>query len=451
MFVRHQPLRRSPGAEYPKLAVGAGTFTLTLVLVAVVFLAATAGVGAQDQTDPDSVLEPPFLARPAAGELIADPAFGSRLRRVSDVSAEGGFETPIYSQLGAFDASVRYVLTTGSAGYQVRRTDDLSIVPGLDLAEVNVPRWHPAEPGVLLHFDTHADDDLTLQATHVESGATEDLADLTGYSRLLNDQSFDEISRDGRWLAGLGIRDDGEAVLFSFDLAARTLAVELPISELYAGPCAPDPTWGQVLPDWLAPSPLGRYLVVQWGRDGIERCSGLEAFDISSGAFGGRVYDGHAHGDLGITHDGREFFMTWEIYHPSGSAYLGYRWLPGPAAGAAEPDYLVPIDWGSAGQHISCQGPPGACLVTAGTDESNGWQALEGELFLLALDGSVRRLVHHRSSSCGYWAQPRASLSRDGRWALFASDWGERPCRDSELGSPDPYLLSIAPERAPSP
>lgn len=422
-----------------------------LIVVTLGLLAVTTGVGASGWDDADAVLEPPILSRPAVGALMDDPVFGSRLLRVSGGSDEGGFETPIYSQLQAFDASGSYLLTTGSAGYQVRRTDDLSIVPGLDLAEVNVPRWHPAEPGVLLHFDTHADDDLTLQTTHVEGARTEDLADLAGYSRLLNDHSFDELSRDGRWLAGLAVRTDGEAVLFSFDLAARALAAELPIGELYAGPCAPDPTWGQVLPDWLAPSPLGRYLVVQWGRDGTERCSGLEALDISSGAFVGRIYDGHAHGDLGITHDGREFFMTWEIYHPSGSAYLGYRWLPGPAAGATEPDYLVPIDWGSAGQHISCQGPPGVCLVTAGTDEANDWQALEGELFLLALDGSVRRLAHHRSSSCGYWSQPRATISRDGRLALFASDWGERPCRDSELGSPDPYLLSIAPERAPSP
>jgi hypothetical protein len=56
--------------------------------------------------------------------------------------------------------------------------------------------------------------------------------------------------------------------------------------------------------------------------------------------------------------------------------------------------------------------------------------------------------AHHRSSSCGYWAQPRAALSKDGRLVLFASDWGLEPCRQSDLGSPDPYLLFVGAWRA---
>lgn len=158
----------------------------------------------------------------------------------------------------------------------------------------------------------------------------------------------------------------------------------------------------------------------------------------------GRPYDGHAHGDLGVASDGREFFMTWEIYHPSGNLYIGYRWLPGPATGVGDPTYIRPIEWGNGGEHISCQGPPGRCLVTARSDPSNGWQPFELELFLLSLDGSVLRLAHHRSSSCGYWAQPRATLSQDGTLILYASDWGIQPCRDPDrLGNPDPYLLFV--------
>ena len=49
-------------------------------------------------------------------------------------------------------------------------------------------------------------------------------------------------------------------------------------------------------------------------RDGTERCSGLETFDIVSGAFIGRITDGHQHGDLGVMPDGvTQFFMSTEV------------------------------------------------------------------------------------------------------------------------------------------
>jgi hypothetical protein len=67
---------------------------------------------------------------------------------------------------------------------------------------------------------------------------------------------------------------------------------------------------------------------------------------------------------------------------------------------------------------------------------------LEAELFLAYTDGRVLRLAHHRSSSCGYWVQPRASLSRDGRYVVFASDWNRQlDCAD--LGRGDPYLIDL--------
>lgn len=53
---------------------------------------------------------------------------------------------------------------------------------------------------------------------------------------------------------------------------------------------------------------------------------------------------------------------------------------------------------------------------------------MDGELLLVYADSTVAqphllRLAHHRASGCGYWVQPRASLSLDGRYAVFASDW----------------------------
>ena len=49
---------------------------------------------------------------------------------------------------------------------------------------------------------------------------------------------------------------------------------------------------------------------------------------------------------------------------------------------------------------------------------------MEGELFILKLDGTgLIRLAHHHASGSGYWEQPRASMSNDGRYVIFDSDW----------------------------
>lgn len=395
-------------------------------------------------TDPSLVILPAVLPLPAVGVSMTDPAFGTTLRRVSDTSDRGGFESHIYSQLQAFSADNAYLLLTGSDGYLVRRVGDLSRVAGLDTSEWNVPRWHPTRAHTLVHFDTNADTDLTLQFTNLDTLATTDVFTFPpSYRFIVGNQSFDEISGDGRWLAGFATRDDGERVIFALDMENRSLGALLPMTSLYTtGGCAADPVWGQVEPDWIAASPLGKHLVVGWPRDGTARCSGLETFDIRTGVFSGRVYDGHQHGDLGVAPDGvSEFFMTFELAAPAPNndrPAIGMRLLPGTAT-VSPPTFLQVLDWGNA-EHISARGPHGLGLVTAGTLADNGWNPFEGEVFVQYTNGSVLRLAHHRSSSSEYWVQPRASISRDGRYVVFASDWG-RPTD----GRGDPYIIDLQP------
>jgi hypothetical protein len=98
----------------------------------------------------------------------------------------------------------------------------------------------------------------------------------------------------------------------------------------------------------------------------------------------------------------------------------------------------------------------GECLVTAGSDPANGWGPFEAELFLQRTDGTVLRLAHHRSTSCGYWVQPRASVSRDGRYVVFASDWGRETGRSGcsggdDLGRGDVYIIDLMGGRANTP
>lgn len=418
------------------------------------FVAGHTGNGAHFAgiTDPDAVVTPVALSLQPLGTPFRDPTFGTTLRRVSGTSDSGAFETQIYSQLQAFSVDNVYLLLAGSEGYVVRRVSDLSLVAGLDTSEWNAPRWQPAEPHTIVHYDSNADTTLRVQYTNVDTLQTTTVfAFPAPYERIRSNQSFDELSKDGRWMAGMASLADGNQMIFALDLDNLEVGAQFTVSELYAGPCESDPDWPEAEPDWIGVSPLGHYLVVQWARDGTTRCSGLETFDLQTGEFVGRIYEGHQHGDLGVDSDGLEFFMTFELAAPppdNDRPAIGLRALPGTST-ASSPTYLQVLDWGNA-EHISCQGPPGACLVTAGTWDANGWTAFEGELFLQYTDGRVLRLVHHCSSSCGYWVQPRASISRDGRYAVFASDWGRRlDCGD--LGRGDPYIMDLSAGTTPTP
>jgi hypothetical protein len=58
------------------------------------------------------------------------------------------------------------------------------------------------------------------------------------------------------------------------------------------------------------------------------------------------------------------------------------------------------------------------------------------------MDGTeVRRLAHHRSRRLDhYWHQPRAAISRDGKLAVFDSNFGANPIDEYS----DVYLLDVA-------
>ena len=256
-------------------------------------------------TDPSLIVTPATLPLQPVGIPFVDPVFGTTLLRVSNTSDSGGFETQIYNQLQAFSSDNAYLLLESANGQVIRRVSDFSLVSGLDTSSWNDARWQPALPHTIMHFDSNDDTTLRVQYTNVDTLVTSTIFTFPAqYERIRVPQSWDEISDDGRWLGGMVSRNDGAQVLFALDLRNLALGAELSIPDLYAGPCQPDPEWGEVEPDWIGVSPLGNYLVVQWVRGGTTRCSGLETFDIRTGAFTGRVAPHHNHGDLGVDSDG---------------------------------------------------------------------------------------------------------------------------------------------------
>ena len=85
----------------------------------------------------------------------------------------------------------------------------------------------------------------------------------------------------------------------------------------------------------------------------------------------------------------------------------------------------------------------------------------EDELFQAALDGSgrVRRLLHTRSKidnkteTSGYWAMPKPTVSRDGRFIAYTSNWEASGRYDLFIArvEPAPALSKPAPDSKPVP
>jgi hypothetical protein len=432
------------------------------------------GAGIDDLTPPPRIT----VDRPPLGGRAELPGYGTILRRLTAATDSGGFATQIYSQLQAFSPDGRFILVTTNTGYRVLELSTGRDMP-IDPRGWNAPRWNPAADHEILAFDSNDDTSLALLGTEVDGGGTRTVFQFPArYERIRPSQSFDEVSRDGRWIAGLASISGGDQAIFALDLEVMRLGAEIPLRVLYgqagsgsrsgaeqtaviAGRCAPDPLYGVLEPDWIGVSPGGSALVVQWVRDwapGVGGCSGLEAMSLQTGSYLGRVANGHAHGDLGQLRDGKEVFYTVALSSPEDPNLpsVVYHELPidrrmDPAEGARPQVFLLTIPWGAA-EHLSAQGPPGMVLIGSGAfDPSSGRlrshpaSPFAQELALVFSDGTFRRLGQTRTSACGYWAQARATLSPDGRYVAFASDWfsgtGRTGCEGGDLGSADLYLL----------
>ena len=423
--------------------------------------------------------------RPGVNTRHTATNFGTTIRRVSNrseipvegddpgVTHLGGYETQIYSQLQAFSADQSHILLAWDdlSFYLVRRVSDFSRVEGIDLSGANDPRWHPIDPDIIVHWDTNADTTLRYEHTNIQTKQTTTITTLAEYTRICGVESWEELSHDGTWVVGMAQRQNTNWTgncrdypetndVFAYNLAQNRYGARINIQTLNeGGPCRPNDR-----PDWVGVSPLGDYILIQWVAAGTDRCNGLEAFDIESGNFAGRITDHHQHGDIGLVTNWqsapanqRQFFMSFENnLGADNNDYpieVAYTFLPGSTSGRGRINSTSLKLASGLPDHISCQGPAGYCLLTTGPgDGPNSWSPFEEEIVVFDLNGNVNRLAHHRSSECAYWAQPRATWSKNGQYALFSSDWGINSCNVDgsypdwlRLGRVDPYLIEVTP------
>lgn len=419
------------------------TIGFLLLAVIVVQSHAQTSVGI---TDGNAIIPIQAVGLPAINTPFVDAAFNNTsIKRITNYMNSGQWGAHVYSQLQAFSPDNSHVIVIENGFYIVKNRITLTTVLELETVDVagnldvNAPRWHPILANTIVAYDSNADTTLRIVTIDVLTGsATVVFTFPPLYERIRSNQSFDELSHDGRWMAGMASTSDGDQMIFSVDLENNVLGAQLRLSDLFTlnGNA-------NFEPDWVGVSPLGHFLTIQWiPANPNQRLNGMEIFNLETGNFVQQLNSLHDHGDFGLDNSGNEVFISTILSSPEDNnlpAIVSYG-LP---LRSNDPQLILTVPWETV-WHISCQGPKGKCVISSGATGIN----FNNEIFELYFDGTVRRLTHHRSSGCGYWVQPRASVSKDGKYIVFDSDFqddgGINSCASQgELGGGDVFMIEL--------
>lgn len=437
------------------------------------------------EMDATTIVQAPLLSLPAPGASYQDPAFGTTIVRAANPADFGTKQLrPEYSQLQAWNADGSLMLLNSALIVDAKTYALVHKVdyrwPGFGHAL----RWSPTDPRKLYFIGGGLGgcNDAGLYEYRLDSGSPVAGSPVlvrcfAEYQSLYKDQSFEEISDDGRVIALVGRKAAAnkwgyvnEAFAYDISAGVKHRPLELPV----------DATWGPQTGDFVAASPSGKFVLIQFPA-GTARLRGLEAFDLDMN-YVGKVHTGSGHGDFVLDSSGTEWAVidnANNAYLFSGAHYIVKAKIPSgvlfDAAGNVDREAtantgltvrLLQLDW-SHHLHVSCRNilSPSSCVfVTYQTQEGydNGWQPFEMEIVQLSLDSTftspkVARLVHHRSvpfsvaprDACpgkqNYWAQPHATVRPDGQQVAFGSNWG-RICEADE--PVDLFVADIAPTSA---
>ena len=361
---------------------------------------------------------------PGPNQVVTDTPFGTTLR-----GGPAGYVQE-YSQLQAFSSDSKYILQVKPGGlYQVFLTADMTPVGSAQ--PFGAPVWIPGTSKILSTEYLVGQQPVTYRSYDVATGVYTQLAQFPQFVSCNRNTCHESMSRDGRYTAAFMKDSAGLQYVTVVDLSNNTIAFQKEYKSLIA---KPDPQYGYVEPDWANVSPLGNYVLVGWVAAGAGRGQGLEVFDLKTGNFLRQLYQHHNHSDQGIDPSGKECLVTSELagkYNSNNPGMFVYY------QDGSTPIQIASPFWNGSPDHYSMQGPPGIVLCSASypsAPKTTGLSPLEGEIYAVYFDGSIRRFCHHRSvaemtgldtTDNAYWALAKATMSPDGKKIVFASDWGK--------------------------
>jgi hypothetical protein len=375
---------------------------------------------------------------------VYDPTYQVFIKRISEDAAAPQLHAA--ATLQPFNADATLILLEEDGVFLVR---DLATLETLRTLRKNIvaPRWNPAKKDELYYFDDNYTNDyrrIKLYRLQVSTGVeTEVVVFPQPYGRVDGDVSFSSLSRDGRWMAiYAGYTNEEKWGFLAYDLSNAAFGAMFDFDVSIKKSCSPG-----AAPRSVAVSPLGNYLVVTWDTDTTlsrfhaDRCTGVEAYDIKTGAYLGHVANQPFAGDMGIDARGNEVYVAASAETETVVTSTVFPGSPDFSKGYGH----AILNLGSAQvDTVSCQDGAGVCLVS--TLQTSQQAPLDQELLQITVPSPVAgvsatsrmlRYVNHRSSGCTAQSKPKAVYSPAGRFVLFASDWG------SCLTTPSTFLVDL--------
>ncbi len=180
-------------------------------------------------------------------------------------------------------------------------------------------------------------------------------------------------------------------------------------------------------------------VLVSWGKKGANEFEGMDLFDGDM-EFICHIENVNGHKGVCLDNNSDEVLIWTNSDDPN----------PGPDAVNAicmvrladgNSTVLCQLDW-SLAVHISCPTQAGFCFVSTEQNLNNVKEcAYRDRILKVGFDGTVTDLCGHGPTT-SYTAQAKVTASRDGAYALFASNHDSGPHTDVNYA--DTYLLSVA-------
>ena len=382
------------------------------------------------KTDSGVYREPPAPALPAAGGTFIDPTFGTSIMRLTDAN-DGVFNANSYSYWPSFNKDSTRLWVITKPGPMLFSFDPVMFrVSNKQLLFSNLPNGHTPDFNDAIWSGLNNDvifcheglklysyNVVTRSYTLVKDFASDFPGELWQMSMSSDDNTFGFTVR----------KSDGKKTGY--------IAWRRNQDSLYGASNMPDLDEVQV-------DKTGQYLVVKTGHSG-EGVVEVQIVNLATRAVVDLI-DGQPDFAPGHSDLGHGFVIGGDNWNNR----LTYRNLATPHKFYSVFDFP---DW-SVGAHVSMLADDEKWILmsTFLANELPTTGKFRDELFLIATDGSkrVRRLAHLHSVHRDYWDQPRANISRDGKFALFTSNWGATDRRDVFIVR-IPQDSAAAPRRLP--
>jgi Transmembrane protein 131-like N-terminal/Abnormal spindle-like microcephaly-assoc'd, ASPM-SPD-2-Hydin len=380
-----------------------------------------------------------LFAPPAKGQSYVDPQYGCTVVRLTGGPSEFGVPAHHYygtlSSFSADDSKIMLFLDNGTAAIVDTSGNVVISVNNMPASNTNNYPWDPINPNVFYYTNGAQFLRATISGNTVSSTA---LHTFTGYSNCTI-PDVEDLTDDGSkiWLICTpsgGSESQNVAVLYN--LASDTVVS----NRLVVG--AKEAGWHKIQ---IFPS--GKMFLT-----GGSLCNGTQCIYNTDGTlYWQPPYSYSSHGDVGTDLQGREVLITSASGIDSLNACGAEKWSsltvvdinakapvncligapPNPKIPAWEISYRDSANSSTGKWVLLSMFDQGACPDYScffPQDLISTWQTLWAsyfeELVLVKVDGSqIYRLGYTWSRSAeNYWAIPRASISRDGKYLVFDSN-----------------------------